>query len=179
MAAEHKRLFAHLVAAGLVSSGLAGCSTEKAPRPTPPPASPASVSGEAFATLKWLSGRWRGAEAGGAPFYESYEQRSSGLIATYSFGDSTFGAPSDSGRLELRGDTLFSGSPTIQWVAIRFDSAQVEFAPWRGASNNFAWRRGADRTWTATIQWDSAGVQLQRVYEMRPVQIESPSHRQR
>lgn len=132
-------------------------------------ARPASVSAEQFASLTWLAGRWRGAAATGAPFFEAYVPQAAGAIRTYSYADSTFAAPSDSGLLQLRGDTLFSGSPSMQWVATHLDSVRVEFAPWSGASNRFVWRRTAPGEWTATLEWDSAGTPQRRVYEMRAV----------
>ena len=153
----------------LLLSVVVACSSEKH-APTRASVTPASVSAAQFAGLTWLEGRWRGAEANGTPFYESYASRTPTVIATYNFQDSTFGTPSDSGQLTLRGDTLFSGSSTVQWVAVAIDSLRVEFAPWRGASNHFVWERGAGQRWTATLRWDSAGTAKQRQYEMRRVE---------
>jgi len=148
---------------------LAACAGDRAPSAEPPAVRPAAVSAEQFASLTWLSGRWRGAEPGGTPFFEAYVPLSASRIRTYTYPDSAFATPSDSGLLELRGDTLFSGSPSMQWVATQLDSARVEFAPWRGASNRFVWLRTADGAWTATLQWDSAGTPMQRAYEMKAV----------
>ena len=148
---------------------LAGCGGERAPSGEGAAARPASVSAAQFTSLAWLSGRWRGADATGASFFEAYVPQPPSTIRTYSYADSTFVAPSDSGQLQLHGDTLFSGSPTMQWVATHLDSVRVEFAPWRGASNRVVWQRTALGAWTATLQWDSAGTPQQRVYEMRAV----------
>ena len=139
-----------------------------APAPAAPAVQPVSVSPAQLAALGWLAGRWRGALPDGAPFFEAYAIRDSVTIAKYDYPDSTFATPSDSGVLELRGDTLFSGSPTMRWVATSIDSARVVFGPWRGASNGFIWEREPEG-WTATITWDSAGTPRQRVYRMRPV----------
>jgi hypothetical protein len=133
-----------------------------------PAVQPASVSPAQLAALGWLAGRWRGALPDGAPFFEAYAIRDSVTIAKYDYPDATFATPSDSGVIALRGDTLFSGSPGMQWVATSIDSARVVFAPWRGARNGFTWQREADG-WTATITWDSAGTPKQRVYQMRAV----------
>ena len=73
---------------------------------------PVSVSPAQLAALDWLVGRWRGAMPDGAPFFEAYAMRDSVTIAKFDYPDSTFATPSDSGLLVLRGDTLFSGSPT-------------------------------------------------------------------
>lgn len=148
---------------------LAACG-EKAPAPaTSAPVVPASVSAAQFQSLGWIAGKWRGAEAGGAPFFESYATRDSVTIASYAHADSTFSAPADSGALTLRGDTLFSGSPAMQWVATSIDSMRVVFAPWRGANNGFTWERTGPSTWTATLAWDSAGTPKQKVYLMQAV----------
>lgn len=137
----------------------------------PPPltGAPASVSMAQFRSLSWLLGRWRGAEQGGALFFEGYVLLDSTTVASLNYPNSTFAAPSDSGRLALRGDTLFSGSPTMQWVASAIDSMRVVFVPWRGASNSFAWERTGPGHWTATLAWDSAGVPRHRIYYMEAV----------
>ena len=154
---------------GVVASALLmwTCGSERAASGVADPVRPASVSAEQFRSLAWLSGRWRGTDATGAPFFEAYLPQTSTAIQSYGHEDSAFSAPSDSGLLQLRGDTLFSGSPSMQWIATHRDSARIEFAPWRGASNRFAWQRTTAGEWTATLQWDSAGVPQQRVYQMR------------
>jgi len=154
---------------GALAILIAGCGGERAPAADRAAVRPASVSAAQFESLAWLSGRWRGAEATSAPFFEAYVPQASGTIRTYTYADSTFSAPSDSGLLQLRGDTLFSGSPSMQWVATSFDSARVEFAPWRGATNRFTWHRTAPGAWTATLEWEERGTPRQRVYEMRAV----------
>ena len=90
-------------------------------------------------------------------------------IRKFDYPDSTFSAPSDSGAIRLRGDTVFSGSPPRQWVAVALDSTRVTFEPWRGAVNAFTWQRDQAGGWSATLTWDSAGVAMKRVYEMRRV----------
>lgn len=146
---------------------LVGCGGGGAPSRERVAVRAASVSATQFASLAWLSGRWRGSDATGASFFEAYVPLTPTTVRTYSYAESTFAAPSDSGLLQLRGDTLFSGSPTMQWVATHVDSARIEFSPWRGASNRFVWQRTAPGGWTATLEWDSAGMPKQRVYEMR------------
>ena len=93
------------------------------PAASAPAVQPASVSPAQLAALGWLAGRWRGALPDGAPFYEAYAIRDSVTIAKYDYPDATFATPSDSGVIALRGDTLFSGSPGMQWVATSIDSA--------------------------------------------------------
>ena len=90
-------------------------------------------------------------------------------IRSFDYPDSTFSAPSDSGAIRLRGDTVFSGGTARQYVAVALDSTRVAFAPWRGATNDFTWQRDQAGGWSATLTWDSAGVAMKRVYEMRRV----------
>ena len=134
------------------------------------PARPAvSFSPTQFAQLRWLEGRWRG-EGGGVPsFFEGYRWVDDSTIRKYDFKDSTFSVPTDSGNIEMRAGVIRSGSPTQSWIVVALDSASVRFAPERGVSNGFEWRRGAPGSWTARLTWDSAGVARERVYEMRAV----------
>lgn len=128
---------------------------------------PATVSAAQFAQLRWLEGQWRG-EGGGVPaFFEGYRSVDDSTIRKYDFGDSTFRTPTDSGDITLRGGRIRSGSSAQSWVAVALDSASVRFAPERGASNGFEWRRGAPGAWTARLTWDSAGLARERVYQMR------------
>src|SRR5688572_9704173 len=130
--------------------------------PEPPAVVPASVAPAQFRSLAWLEGRWRGTD-GSAPFYEEYRVSDDSTIRKFDYPDSTFSAPSDSGAIRLRGDTVFSGSPPMQWVAVALDSTRVTFEPWRGAANAFTWERDQAGGWSATLTWDSAGVAMKRV----------------
>jgi len=134
--------------------------------PVPPAA---SFSPAQFAQLRWVEGRWRG-QGGGVPaFFEAYRWVDDSTIRKYDFGDSTFRTPTDSGNIVLRAGQVRSGSPTQSWIAVALDSVSVRFAPERGVSNGFEWRRGAPGSWTARLTWDSAGVSRERVYDMRAV----------
>ena len=128
-----------------------------------------SFSPTQFAQLRWLEGRWRGEGGGAPPFFEAYRWVDDSTIRKYDFGDSTFNTPVDSGNIVLRAGQVRSGSPTQSWVAVALDSVSIRFAPERGASNGFEWRRGAPGSWTARLTWDSAGVARERVYELRAV----------
>ncbi len=153
---------------------LASACARESREPQRPTATPASVAPEQFATLAWLSGRWRGSDSSGMAFYEAYAVIGPSEIRSYTYADSTFAQVTDSGSIILSGDTVFTGSPSQRWVATELDSTGVRFAPWRGASNSFAWRRGAEGSWTATLQWDSAGVAMSRTYSMRAVPAPAP-----
>lgn len=127
----------------------------------------AKVTAAQFGQLRWLEGRWRGAEAAGRPFFEAYRFLDDTTILSLSFADSTFTTVTDSGRMQLRGDTVTSGWPIPERVAIALDSASVAFsAPLRGG-NGFSWHLEGPGAWTARLPWDSAGVARVRTYDMR------------
>ena len=133
------------------------------------PITPATVSPAQFAQLRWLEGQWRG-EGGGVPtFFEGYRWVDDSTIRKHGFRDSTFRVPTDSGDITLRGGQVRSGSTERSYVVVALDSVSVRFAPERGVSNGFEWRRGAPGAWTARLTWDSAGVARERVYELRAV----------
>lgn len=153
-----------LLLAALIAVG--ACAAKDVP---PPPAPAARVSAAQFGQLRWLEGRWRGAEEAGAPFFESYRFLDDSTIASYSYSDSTFATVTDSGRIEFRGDSVTSGWPVAERVATALDSASIAFsAPARGG-NTFSWHLEAPGAWTARLAWDSAGIARTRVYSMRAV----------
>ena len=159
-----------LVAVPIACERSAPVPATDSPSATPaaaPAVTAASFSPTQFAQLKWLEGRWRGEGGGVPPFFEGYRWVDDSTIRKYDFKDSTFSAPTDSGDITLRGGQVRSGSAAQSWVAVALDSASVRFAPERGASNGFEWRRSAPGAWTARLTWDSAGVARERVYQMR------------
>lgn len=141
------------------SAGAAGANAAAAVR----------VTLDEFGRLRWLEGRWRGAEGAGAPFFESYRFVDDSTIQQFAYADSTFSAVSDSGLIRLRGDTVTSGSPAPRYVATAISADSVHFAALPGAANDFTWRSVGDGHWTARLIWDSAGVRRDRVYDMRAV----------
>src|SRR5687767_16020153 len=58
-----------------------------------------------FRRLRWLAGRWQGFQPDGGKFYEEYRVVNDSTLAMFSYPDSTFGTPSDSSRVQLRGKT--------------------------------------------------------------------------
>lgn len=171
---RQRRLRGALIA-GAIAAVVAACekpapvpAADTPARPAEPPAPAAvSVSPAQFAQLRWLEGRWRGEGGGVPPFFEGYRWADDSTIRKYDFADSTFSAPTDSGDVQLRAGQVRNGSPRQSWVAVALDSVSIRFAPERGATNGFEWRRGAAGSWTARLTWDSAGVPRERVYEMR------------
>ena len=103
------------------------------------------------------------------PFFEGYRWVDDSTMRKYDFKDSTFSAPTDSSEIVLRGGKVRNGSERQSWVVVALDSVSARFAPQRGASNGFEWRRGSPGSWTARLTWDSAGVARERVYELRAV----------
>jgi hypothetical protein len=141
------------------------------PAPDLQPAAGAPVAARVtigeFGHLRWLEGRWRGAEGDGAPFYEAYGFVDDSTIRSYEYTDSTLVTIRDSGSIRLRGDTVTSGGAAPRYVVVRFDTLEVEFAPLAGATNGFTWTHEGQGAWRARLTWDSAGTAKERVYQMR------------
>lgn len=159
------RMAAHSVLLLVVAVALTACGREAAY--VPPTAARVTVAD--FGRLRWLEGRWRGNGNEATPFFEAYRFLDDSTIQSYTFPDSTFEAASDSGMIRLRGDTVTSGWPEAQYVAIAIDSTSVHFAALPGSANDFSWRYAGPGAWTARLTWDSAGVARERIYEMRAI----------
>lgn len=138
---------------------------DAAPRETPV----VRVTLAQFGQLRWLEGRWRGAEQAGAPFFESYQFLDDSTIASYTYGDSTFTTTVDSGRIQFRGDSVTSGWPVAERVATAMDSASIAFSAPAKGGNPYSWHAEGPGAWSARLPWDSASVALTRVYAMRAV----------
>lgn len=130
----------------------------------------AKVSLADFGRLRWIEGQWRGAQQGGAPFYEAYRFHDDSTMWSYSFADSTMRTPRDSSIVALRGDTVTSGIP-VAWRATTLDSVSVQFVRVGEESSGFRWTYVGPGAWTASLTFDSAGVPASRVYAMRAVPV--------
>ena len=131
-----------------------------------------------LARLQWIVGDWRGIGIDGtlqAPFYERYRFADDSTLLVESFADSSWQAPTETTRWELRGGRLANPGPGAQWIAVRLDARSIEFAPLARARNGFRWARlgsagGPAQEWRATISWsDAAGTRQQRAYRMERV----------
>lgn len=123
-----------------------------------------------FRQLRWLEGRWRGGLPNGDSFYEQYRWADDSTIVMHSFPDSTFARASDSARISLRNGVVANEGATARWEATDLDSASVDFAPVRGASNSFGWVRESSTRWTATLRsTDREGRPQQTVYRMERI----------
>jgi hypothetical protein len=138
----------------------------------------ARLTARDLARLQWIVGDWRGTGIDGtsqAPFFERYRFANDSTLLVESFADSTWRAPTETTRWELRGGRLTNPGTGAQWIASRLDARSIEFAPLARARNSFRWARlgsdrGRAREWRATVSWtDAAGTRQQRVYRMERV----------
>ena len=158
-----------VVLCGLAFSGLgASAAAQQAP---------VRVTPAQFRSLAWLEGRWRGQAEGGKPFYESYVFVDDSTLASRTFPDSTFAAPSDSSEIRLRGSELVSQSGKKRWVAALLDTAHVRFAPVAGARNSFTWRRKSADVWVATLRWPTRFSRRPRTLVYRMERVAEPPGR--
>lgn len=111
----------------------------------------ATVHAADMAKLRWLEGDWRGSGGGYDQFYERYLFDGDSVLRQYSFTDSTFSQAVDSSAVRLHGDSLFSESGEVRYVAAALRDTSVTFAPWARALNRFTWRRTSDTTWVAIL----------------------------
>jgi hypothetical protein len=137
----------------------------------------ARLTARDLARLQWIVGDWRGTGVDGtsqAPFYERYRFADDSTLVVESFADSTWRAPTETTRWELRRGRLTNPGRGAQWIASRLDARSIEFAPLARARNSFRWARVGDRgkpaEWRATISWtDASGTRQRRVYRMERV----------
>lgn len=151
----------------VASAVLVGCAGDRQPAPPSASVVPAVVTPAQFVRLRWLSGQWRGTDAGGAPFYEGYRFLDDSTIQMYAYADSSGGQVNDSSRITLRTGMVVSGSEKMSWVVTAIDSIRVTFGSRRGATNGFSWTSVSADAWTARLTWDSAGTTQEKIYEMR------------
>lgn len=119
----------------------------------PPAPDAVAVTMADFQKLRWLNGPWRGFMANGEKFYEWYKFENDSTIVKTEHPDSTFGRPSGESRIMLRNGIVVDSSMRSSYVATRLDSTGIDFAPRRGATNNFTWTREDTTKWSATIRW--------------------------
>ena len=123
----------------------------------------AAVTVADFQKLRWISGPWRGFMPNGEKFYEWYKFENDSTILKTEHPDSTFGTASGESRIMLRNGIVVDSSMRSSYVATRLDSAGIDFAPRRGATNSFTWTREDTTKWNATIRWVDKNGQSQSV----------------
>jgi hypothetical protein len=112
-----------------------------------------TVSVADFQQLRWINGPWRGFMSNGEKFYEWYKYENDSTILKTEHPDSTFGTPSGESRIILRNGIVIDSSARSSYVATRWDTLGVDFAPRRGATNSFTWTKEGPTQWAATIRW--------------------------
>ena len=128
--------------------------------------SPARVSGDDFATLDWLEGRWVGSGASEGAFYEEYRIVGEGVIEQTTWTDSTFSTRVSTSTIELvEGYVIVSGEDRRS-VVTEFDDESLRFE-WEGGGRlGYTWTRVSDDEWYAVL--DRKG-DAPAVYSMRRV----------
>lgn len=133
--------------------------TEAVAAPTP-----ATVARADFAHIAYLQGRWRGVDASGKAFFESYIALDDTTMRSFTFSDSTFAAPSESGRIRWASGQVRIDGGELRWVATLWSADSVRFEPELGASNSFTWIRRSPDAWLARLE--ARGAPAPVVYEM-------------
>jgi hypothetical protein len=141
----------------------------------PPPHTPPVTQPNPLTQVRWLEGRWTGIQQNGHVFFEGYHFLNDSTIRTYSFADSLSVAPTDSGTIQSRGGTITTGEGSSLWAVDLLTADSVRFAPVRGASNTFVWRRLSADQWVAVLSWPATPDRAARrvEYLMRRGQQES------
>ena len=172
----------YAVLGGLLLHALAGPSSvgaQSGDAPEPPAAPMAArLTSRDLTLLRWIVGDWRGMGVDGTtqlPFYERYRFVDDSTLLVESFDDSTWRAPSERTRYELRAGRFGNDGTGALWVAVGIDTLGVDFAPVARARNTFRWGRAAGSgrrpaQWQATIAWSAkGGTRAQRHYRMERV----------
>lgn len=154
----------HSPAAILLLALLACTPAEKPKASTPPPPSPATVPRADFRHISYLQGRWRGVDASGKAFFESYIALDDTTMRSFTFSDSTFTSPSESGRIRWASGQVRIDGGEVRWVATLWTADSVRFEPELGASNSFTWIRRSPDAWLARLE--TRGAPAPVVYEM-------------
>lgn len=126
-------------------------------------ASGEQVTKEAFVSLSWLSGRWRGSGGGFDGFYEEYRMPNDSTLEQRTFPDSTFTEPDGFSTFRWRGGVVLrdrNGTTGPYPMRVRGDT--VRFEP-MGQGRPFTWYRVSDDEWRAILERPGNDI----VYVMR------------
>lgn len=111
---------------------------------------PAKFALADFSTLRYLEGAWKGSQANGNAFYESYHFLNDSTIFMASHTDSTLKTKSDSSRIVFRNgaviDSAYSGSV---YTVEKLDASIVDFRA--GPNYHFTWSPAGADAWKATL----------------------------
>jgi hypothetical protein len=125
-----------------------------APRSAPGQATPApTITREAFASLRWLEGRWVGSGGGYTAFYEEYRFLNDSTIEQVEFGsDSTFRTAGGRSPIEWRAGVVQksrNGQAQSRLARVTGDTAVFENV--RTGQRAFIWYRVSANEWRAVL----------------------------
>jgi hypothetical protein len=139
-----------IVAAALAA--LAGTSTPVAGQ-APTASSGPGVTREAFTTLSWLEGRWKGSGGGYDAFFEEYRILDGTTIQQRTFPDSTFATPDGVSTIEWSADGAFKRrGGTTEAVVAWISGDTVRFEPRSPGRQGFTWLRVSGDEWRAVLE---------------------------
>lgn len=116
------------------------------------PAASAPISREAFASLRWLQGRWVGSGGGFAAFFEEYAVLNDSTIEQREFPDSTFTRPSGTSTIEWRGGTVLKRrGDRVQSALVRVSGDTARFESVAAGRGGFTWIRLSATRWRAIL----------------------------
>jgi hypothetical protein len=134
-----------------------------------PAAAPVAVDRDAFGTLRWLEGRWRGTRPDGTPFYEGFRVVDDSTLYTFTFPDSTAETPDGSGVIALSGGLVVMERGGTRWVATEVRDGRVRFDSRAKAAASLTWDRLSADAWVATLRLPASagGPAREEAYPMR------------
>lgn len=114
----------------------------------------------AFASLRWLEGRWLGSGGQYPAFYEEYRALNDSTIEQREIADSTFTKVNGRGLIALRGGRIVKldeGNKETATISVVADT--MTFA--RPSGRSYRWVRTGDGAWRAEL--GSVTYQMKRI----------------
>lgn len=147
-------LAATLFGAAACAGGQTSKDSQKASQPS---ATPARITPQELAKLRWIEGTWRGTrDDGKPPFYERYHFEGDSLVVE-GFAEETMSKVARQMRLVIM-DGLFGNDDGPYWAASEITDDSVTFVPVKkGVTNSFRWQRESGDTWKAVLDWPAEG----------------------
>lgn len=109
-------------------------------------------SREAFASLRWLEGRWVGSGGGFDAFYEEYRVLNDSTLEQRTFPDSTFSTPDGTSTIEFRGGAIVKGrGGNVETRVARIAGDTARFEPVMAGRQGFTWHRVSRDEWRAVL----------------------------
>lgn len=120
-------------------------------------ADPIPVSQQAFDSLRWLEGAWRGSGGGYDAFFEDFRWVDDSTVLRHSYADSTLARVTETSEIRLRDGKAHQwrdGERRAGVVLLRNDSLQF--------SSGVLWIRRSDDHWTAILANGRTTYELRR-----------------